>query len=96
MMLEATHTHLYPGLTGKISGLLRLADMHAGKDCLVEFSDGSVIPARISGSENSWQLYTNAYRTAAGTDIPAKIWQVRLEEEGGHLGFRILRKAPGS
>jgi hypothetical protein len=72
MILEATHTHLYPGHKGKISGLAQIADMQASGDCLVEFSDGSATPARISKSEDAWQLHTEAYRTAAGTDIGAR------------------------
>ncbi len=96
MILEATHTHLYPGHRGKISGLAQIADMQAGGDCLVEFSDGSATPARISKSEDGWQLCTDAYRTAAGTDISAKRWLVCLEEDGDHVEFRILKKAPDS
>ena len=91
MILEATHTHLYPGHVGKISGLEQIAEMQAGGNCLVEFSDGSVAPARITKSENGWQLDTNAYRTAAGTDIPEKRWLVSLKEDGSHLEFRILK-----
>ena len=93
MILEATHTHLYPGDKGKISGLAQIADIQAGRECLVEFSDGSVAPARISRSENDWQLYTGAYRTAAGSDITEKLWLVCLGEGGGHVEFRILKKA---
>ncbi len=94
MILQATHTHLYPGHRGKISGLAQIADMQAGGDCLVEFSDGSVAPARISKSGNDWQLDTDTYRTAAGTDIAQKRWQACLEEDGRQVIFRILKKAP--
>ncbi len=96
MILEATHTHLYPGHRGKISGLEQIADMQAGGDCLVEFSDGSATPARISRSEDGWLLCTDAYRTAAGTNIAQKCWLVCLREDGGLVEFRILRKAPGN
>ncbi len=94
MILEATHTHLYPGHRGKISGLAQIAEMQAGGDCLVEFSDGSATAARISKSEGGWQLHTEAYRTSAGTDIAARCWIVSLEEGRSHVEFRILRKAP--
>lgn len=90
MILEATHTHLYPGHRGKIPGLSRIAGMQADGDCLVEFSDGSVTPARISKTEEGWQLCTEAYRTAAGTDITEKCWLVYLKEDDGHVEFRIL------
>lgn len=96
MILEATHTHLYPGHEGKIPGLAQIAEMQSGGDCLVEFSDGSMTPARITKSENGWQLDTDAYRTAAGTNIPEKRWLVFLREDGGCVEFRILgREKPG-
>ena len=93
MILEATHTHLYPGHSGKISGLAQLADLQAGHSCLIEFSDGSVASARIAKSANGWQLHTGAYRTAAGTEIAEKLWFIRLEKEGDHVKFHILNKA---
>ena len=96
MILEATHTHLYPGHRGKISGLAQLADMQVDGACLVEFSDGSATPARISKSGDGWQLRTDAYRTAAGTNIAQKCWLVRLTEDASHVEFRILKKAPDS
>lgn len=92
MILEATHTHLYPGHRGEISGLEEVANIQSGRDCLVAFSDGSAATARISRCGNGWQLDTNAYRTAAGTDITAKRWLVRLEEDRGHVKFRILNE----
>lgn len=95
MILEATHTHLYPGHAGKISGLAQMADIGAGRECLVEFSDGSAAPARIWKHGKEWQVRTSAYRTGAGTQIPEKRWITRLEEVGGQLTFRILKKAQG-
>jgi len=91
MILEATHTHLYPGHRGKVSGLTQVSDLQAGDDCLVEFSDGSVTPARVWESKDGWQLRTDAYRTAAGTDIAKKCWLVYLGENGNHVEFRILK-----
>ena len=91
MILEATHTHLYPGHRGKVAGPAQVSDLQAGGDCLVEFSDGSVTPAGISESEAGWQLRTDAYRTAAGTDIAEKCWLVYLGEVGDHVEFRILK-----
>lgn len=95
MILEAAHSHLYPGHRGKISGIARIADIPAGVDCLVEFTDGSAAAARILHSGDGWQLATEAYRTAAGTDIAEKVWRIRLEEENGRAIFRVLGKAPG-
>jgi hypothetical protein len=90
MILEATHTHLYRGHRGKISGLARLAELQSGRDCLVEFSDGTAAAARISKFGDDWRLSTDAYRTAAGTDIANKRWIVRLRETGDRIEFRIV------
>jgi len=93
MILQATHTHLYPGHRGKISGLAQLAAIQTGGDCLVEFSDGSVASARINSYENAWQLRTSPYRTAAGTAIAEKLWVIHLEKDGNQIKFHILNKA---
>jgi len=94
MILEATHSHLYPGNRGRISGPVRIADIEAGCDCLVEFADGSAATARMTKSANGWQLHTDAYRSAAGTAIATRRWILRLHEEGEWIEFRILGKAP--
>ena len=96
MILQATHTHLYPGHRGRISGLAQLADLRSGGDCLVAFSDGSATPARMHKAGNAWLLDTAAYRTAAGTDIAAKRWLVCVEEDDGRAEFRVLKKLPGN
>lgn len=93
MILEATHTHLYPGHRGRISGLERIAELSSGENCLVEFSDGSATPAKISRSATDWRLGTDAYRTAAGTNIPARLWRIRIEEDSDGVKFRILERA---
>ena len=95
MILQATHTHLYPGCEGKISGLTQLAESEADPDCVVAFSDGSVAYASISKFENGWQLGTKPYRTAAGTEITEKLWLVRLQQQGADVAFRILKKETG-
>ena len=93
LILEATHTHLYPGHRGRISGLAQIADLQSGRDCIVEFSDGSVATGRISRCGSDWHLHTAAYGTAAGTDIAARLWLVGLSEERGQVEFRIRAKA---
>ncbi len=95
MILQATHTHLYPGHRGTISGLDHLADLRTGNDCTVEFSDGSAVPGTLRKSDDGWQLHTSAYRTAAGTEIVKTAWRIRLEEDDNCVSFRILGKTPG-
>jgi hypothetical protein len=93
MIFEATHTHLYPGHRGKVSGLERIADLQSGRDCLVEFADGTAAAAAISKAGNEWRLVTDAYRTAAGTDIAEKQWIVRLLEARDRIEFRVLERS---
>lgn len=95
MILRATHTHLYPGHRGTISGLDRLAGLRTGDDCTVEFSDGSAVPGTLRKSDDGWHLHASAYRTAAGTDIAEKAWRIRLEEDDDRVTFRIVGKASG-
>ncbi len=92
MILQATHTHLYPGHRGTVSGLAQAAELRAGSDCLVEFADGSAAPARISPAGRHWLLQTEAYRTAAGTDIAAQRWLLCLDQGRGRVEFRIKKK----
>ncbi len=93
MILQATHTHLYSGHRGKISGVARIADIETGRDCVVEFSDGSAATAEITQAARDWRLRVDAYRTAAGTEIPARHWVLRLDADGNALNFRILGRA---
>ena len=90
LILRTTHTHLYPGNRGTISGSGQIAGLGKGCDCLVEFADGSATPARISKTESTWQLDTQPYRTTAGTEIAAKRWRIRVTETDGEIRFRIL------
>ena len=92
MILRATHTHLYPGHRGTVAGLAHGADWRAGGNAVVEFSDGSVTTARITQAEGGWLLRTNAYRTAAGTEIAERYWQVELKAQDDRVEFRILRR----
>lgn len=93
MILHATHSHLYPGLEGRISGLSRLEELRTKRECLIEFSDGSAAAATLVRSHDEWQLDSVAYRTAAGTDIGAKHWRLHIDQESGQASFRIIGKA---
>ena len=93
MILQATHTHLFPGHRGKITGLEKISDPGKGGDCLVAFSDGSATPASMTKTGNGWQLDTQPYRTAAGTEVAAKRWRIQLDETDGEVRFRILARA---
>lgn len=92
MILQAPHTHLYPGLRGRVSGVAAIAGTGTRGDCVVEFSDGSAAAASLSRQREAWHLDTGAYRTAAGTDIPAKGWLLRLRQDGAGIEFRIVAK----
>ena len=96
MIFNATHTHLYPGHRGTVSGLAEISNPQTGAECLVEFSDGSATLARLTGSQGDWQLDTDAYCTGAGTCIGRKCWLIRLEDKHGQVEFRILKKLTAS
>ncbi len=92
MLLTATHTHLYPGLRGTISGSTDAGDLQTDRDCLVEFADGTAAMARISNLGEGWQLNVDAYRTAAGTEIRQKSWRLEIERIDETIRFRIVEK----
>lgn len=93
MILQASHTHLYPGLRGRLSGVAQTADIIPGRECLVEFSDGSATTGRIAQTGSGWQLDAHAYRTRAGTAIGDKSWLLELDRVRGRIEFRVTGKA---
>ena len=92
MILHATHTHLFPGHRGTVTGLKALKDLQTNQHCLVEFADGAAATASISNPGNGWILRVSGYCTAAGTDISEKSWLVKIESGDGELRFLILGK----
>lgn len=75
------HTHLYPGARGQFIG-------PAGDGpARVEFSDGTVVLGQLGPG----CLIVPAYRTAAGTAIAAKRWQLA----GDCKGVRVVRQITG-
>jgi len=73
--IEIDHTHLYPGARGRLRGTLPGAEGPA----LVHFADGVTAEARLAGGE----LHVAAYRTRAGTRIPARAWRLQRDGDGG-------------
>lgn len=92
LVLEAGHTHVYPGLRGFLRGLEPGKIGAAGETCRIDFADGSVaFGALRPGGGEAWELEVSPYVTAAGTRIPVKRWRVGLEREAdGRTAFRIL------
>lgn len=45
---------------------------------MIEFADGSSTLGRLEGNE----LETRPYRTARGTEVPARRWRVEVGVEG--------------
>lgn len=91
IVLEASHTHLYPGHEGRVTGAGALAHLPVNAQCRVDFADGGVAFATLShGDDGAWVLEAGVHATSAGTSIPAKRWRVALREDGGTLRFRIL------
>lgn len=79
-------THLFPGAQLK-------PDRQPPSDLseiLVLFSDGARAEGVLAPSARGCTLHVEAYRTTAGTVIPAKAWD--LEQEGNGT-LRITRRA---
>ena len=91
VILQATHTHLYPGHRGSIADAGSIEQWPVICDGVVEFSDGSTTDARLMQHADGWRLRTSPYRTAAGTHIHGKHWRIEFDEVGDHLEFRVLR-----
>lgn len=93
-VIEAGHTHFYPGHEGWIAGD---APAREGKATAVRiaFGDGVMAAGTLGPAGDSWELDVAPYTTAAGTAIPAKRWRVALRPEAdGRTRFRIERKLP--
>lgn len=84
MRFEFGHTHAYPGCR------LRLAESGGTHDaaCLVEFSDGIVVPARFVRHADAITLHVPPYRTTRGTRILAKSWLLRPDGAGDRWRVR--------
>ena len=92
--LYATHTHLFPGAR------LSAADGRFQADpgpVRIIFRDDAGADAELLSGDADRELYlaVDAYRTAAGQDIPAKRWRIRHSEtddagaETGIVGARL-------
>ena len=94
LLLEARHTHLYPGLRGTVFGRLASPTGGEASTCQIAFSDGSMALGRLEdGGESDCILETDPYTTAAGTEVPAKKWRIALNHGDGGAGrFRVLAR----
>lgn len=96
IVLEASHTHLYPGHEGKVAGVGTVPAMPAGATCRIDFADGSVALGSLTHERgDDWTLEVSPYTTAAGTPMPAKRWRLGLRQEEDRVAFRIRRKLAG-
>lgn len=92
LIFRSPNTHLYPGLKGKLDGGSS-PDPGDAVRCLVEFSDGNVVPSFLEKLETDrWKLTVDGHITTAGTPISQKSWAVRIEKgEDGSRQFGISR-----
>ena len=91
LIFRSPKTHLYPGLRGRLEGDYAPETTPAVR-CLVEFSDGNVVPSFLEKQEaDRWKLTVDDHVTVAGTGIPQKSWTVRIESgESGSRAFRVI------
>ncbi|WP_375686976.1 hypothetical protein [Pseudooceanicola sp. LIPI14-2-Ac024] len=78
--LEATHSHLYPGATGRA-----LAEPADGP-VVIRFSDGSSATGTLDGD----RLALGAYTTTAGTRVAPRAFRLAFDPAGG---FRVTARA---
>lgn len=94
-MLEAGHTHLYPGHEGWLEGAAPSVDTAAtALPTRIVFADGVMAGGILSlGGDGNWELEVDPYATGAGTNITAKRWRIAFGgAAGGRTRFRIERK----
>ena len=95
LLLEATHTHFYPGHKGVISGSAPRPSGAGPIQTRVKFSDGVTIEAILTSTDRDgiWLLEVSPYTTAAKSRIPGKTWEVQTWSAGqAQTAFRIIRK----
>ena len=84
--LEAAHSHLYPGARGRV----RAGDPAAAGPVTVTFADAS----RALGALAGGRLALASYRTAAGTAVAPRGWQLRFAEDPEGATFRVTARCP--
>lgn len=92
-VLEAEHTHFYPGHEGWLEAGSAVETHSNSVPCKILFADGVVTSGDLSLCGSSGALGVDAYTTAAGSDISAKRWQLRIRRaDDGRIRFRIQKK----
>ena len=93
VVLEAGHSHLYPGIEGVVAeGALSPAA--APVPARILFADGAVASAVLEqDGDGGWVLSVDPYRTVRGTAIAAKRWAVAFTgDEPATIRFRIRKR----
>jgi hypothetical protein len=87
MQINVHDTHAYPGC-----GVTIVEGERRGRKAIVEFSDGSVTPARYRRlGANQLDLQVDPYTTQRGTSIGARRWRLRRGERGH---WKVSAKLP--
>lgn len=100
LVLHASHTHLFRGARlrapGEPADPGHAAPFSTTTDVRVVFSDYADAGAVLAdtGTAPEWILGIEAYRTAAGTEIPARAWELELLPSGGVLEFKVVARRP--
>lgn len=82
----AADTHLYPGARLRCLETPSAAVLRAGDRMLIEFSDGCLASARIGRVAAAGATVTvESYRTARGTSVAARSWEVAPGTRPGEL-----------
>ncbi|WP_102158234.1 hypothetical protein [Zhihengliuella halotolerans] len=94
VLLHASHSHLFRGARLRAPGAAPFADPADVRVVFSDFSDAGAELRRAEGTP-AWILSVAAYRTAAGTEIPASAWELELMAPGaGAPEFKVLARRP--
>ncbi|RZU63370.1 hypothetical protein [Zhihengliuella halotolerans] len=94
VLLHASHSHLFRGARLRAPGTAHFADPADVRVVFADFSDAGAELRRAEGTP-AWMLSVESYRTAAGTEIPARVWELELMAPGaGAPEFKVLTRRP--
>ncbi len=83
--LSVDRTHLFPGARLVLDG----PEPSERIDVVILFSDGAHAEAVLTPLDEGLALQVEEHRTVAGTDIPAKDWELSRGPDGG---LRVARR----
>jgi len=89
MQICVRDSHAYPGCRATLPE----PRPETPVDVVVRFADGVEVPGRLSPSAGGLRLEIAVSRTAAGTSIMRKLWELRQDRAGWKVRARLADPA---